>query len=101
MQPYGSEGSDGLASPDDRDEAGTESDLLASANGELKIKKKDFFSFFSFSLCIYIYMLSFYDDSSSLYDPILIEDYYYYDTFLCVGFKGTTIFIKIDGHYTT
>lgn len=44
MQPYGSEGSDGLASPDDRDEAGTESDLLASANGELKIKKKIFFS---------------------------------------------------------
>ncbi len=58
MQPYGSEGSDGLASPDDRDEAGTESDLLASANGELKIKKKYFFSssFFSFSLCIYIYI---------------------------------------------
>jgi len=58
MQPYGSEGSDGLASPDDRDEAGTESDLLASANGELKIKKKYLFSFFfSFSLCIYIYAI--------------------------------------------
>lgn len=73
MQPYGSEGSDGLASPDDRDEVGTESDLLASANGELKIK------IFSFSLYI------FYDDSSSLYDPILTECYYYYDTFLCVS----------------
>lgn len=33
MQPYGSEGSDGVASPDDRDEA-AESELL-SANGNV------------------------------------------------------------------
>ena len=36
MQPYGSEGSDGVASPDDRDETG-ESDLLASTNGKTRI----------------------------------------------------------------
>ena len=56
MQPYGSEGSDGLASPDDRDEAGTESDLLASANGELKIKKKIFFFSSSSSPFLYVYI---------------------------------------------
>ena len=56
MQPYGSEGSDGLASPDDRDEAGTESDLLASANGELKIKKKYIFFFLLLLFFMYIYI---------------------------------------------
>ena len=39
MQPYGSEGSDGVASPDDRDET-NESDLLASANGTLSFPLK-------------------------------------------------------------
>jgi hypothetical protein len=33
QQPYGSEGSDGVASPDDRDET-TDQDLLASTNGK-------------------------------------------------------------------
>ena len=33
QQPYGSEGSDGVASPDDRDET-TDQDLLASSNGK-------------------------------------------------------------------
>jgi hypothetical protein len=35
QQPYGSEGSDGVASPDDRDET-AESELLASTNGKQK-----------------------------------------------------------------